>query len=116
MSSSLPTATSCVTVSAENAGDLLTALRQVPDPRPGGARLHPTGYVLAVLLASLACAGFESFLGSAQWAAAGDPELLLALGAARDPLSGAVTAPSESTLRRMACRVDPVALEAVLAA
>ncbi len=116
MRPSLPTAACAVSVSADNAGDLLTALRAVPDPRPGGARRHPTGYVLAVLVASFACAGFESFLGSAQWAAGADPELLLALGAAPHPLSGAVTAPSEATIRRIACRVDRQALETVLAA
>ena len=116
MRPSLPTAAAAVSVSAENAGDLLTALRAVPDPRPGGGRVHPTGYVLAVLVASFACAGFESFLASAQWAAGAGRELLLALGAAPDPLSGAVTAPSEATLRRIAGRVDGEALETVLAA
>ena len=115
MRPSLPTAAAAVSVSAENAGDLLTALRQVPDPRPGGARVHPTGYVLGVLVAAFACAGFESFLGSAQWAAAADRELLLALGATPDPLTGAVTPPSEATIRRVACRVDRQALETVLA-
>lgn len=116
MRPSLPTAARVVPVSAQNAGDLLAALRQVPDPRPGGARVHPTAYVLAVLVGSFACAGFESFLGAAQWAAGADPELLLALGAAPDPLSGAVTPPSEATIRRIACRVDREALENVLAA
>lgn len=116
MRPSLPTAAAVVPVSVENASDLLTALRQVPDPRPGGARVHPTAYVLAVLVASFACAGFESFLASAQWAAAADRELLLALGAAPDPLTGAVLAPSEATIRRVTCRVDRQALETVLSA
>lgn len=116
MRPSLPTAAAVVPVSVQNAGDLLTALRQVPDPRPGGARVHPTAYVLAVLVGAYACAGFESFLAAEQWAAAADRELLLALGAAPDPLSGAVTAPSEATIRRIAGRVDRAALEAVLAA
>lgn len=115
MRPSLPTAVRAVPVSAENAGDLLTALGQVPDPRPGGGRLHPTGYVLAVLVGAYACAGFESYLAAAQWAAAADRELLLALGAAPDPLSGAVVAPSEATIRRIACRVDRQALDRVLA-
>jgi hypothetical protein len=113
---SLPTVGPVVPVSAENAGDLLTALGQVPDPRPGGGRVHPTGYVLAVLVASFACAGFGSYVGAAQWAAGVDRELLLALGAAPDPLTGAVTAPSEATIRRLACRIDREAVEAVLAA
>lgn len=115
MRPSLPTAARVVPVSVENAGDLLAALRQVPDPRPGGARVHPTAYVLAVLVGSFACAGFESYIAAAQWAAAADRELRLALGAAPDPLSGAVVAPSEATIRRIACRVDREALDRVLA-
>ncbi len=116
MRPSSPTAVRAVPVSAQNAGDLLTALRQVPDPRPGGARVHPTAYVLGVLVGSFACAGFESYLAAAQWAAGADRELLLALGAAPDPLSGAVVAPSEATIRRITCRVDREALDAVVAA
>ena len=116
MRPSLPTAAAAVSVSTQHASDLLTALGQVPDPRPGGARVHPTGYVLGVLVASFACAGFESFLASAQWAKGADRELLLALGATPDPLTGAVIAPSEATLRRIASRVDRQALETVLAA
>jgi hypothetical protein len=114
--SSSPTAVRAVPVSAQNVGDLLTALRQVPDPRPGGARVHPTAYVLGVLVGSFACAGFESYLAAAQWAAGADRELLLALGATPDPLSGAVVAPSEATIRRITCRVDREALDAVVAA
>jgi len=68
--------------SAASAGDLLAALRAVPDPRPGGARRHPTAFVLGVLVMSMASAGFESFTAAAQWAAVADPALLLALGAA----------------------------------
>jgi len=83
-----------VAVSVQDAGDLFAALRKVPDPRPGGARRHPTAYVLAVLVASFACAAFESFTASAQWAASADRELLLGLGALRCPLTGAVVAPS----------------------
>ncbi len=102
--------------SPEVAGDLLAALAAVPDPRPGGARRHPVAYVLGVLVAAFASAGFESFTAAAQWAAAADPTLLLALGAAPDPLTGQVRAPSEPTIRRIATRVDPEAVEAVVAA
>lgn len=42
--------TYAVAVSAKDAGDLFAALRTVPDPRPGGARRHPTAYVLGVRL------------------------------------------------------------------
>ena len=98
------------------AGDLLRALRAVPDPRPGGGRRHPRTYVLAVLVMSFACAGFESLSAAAQWAAGADRALLLALGAIPDPLTGQVHPPSEATIRRMACRVDREAVEAVIAA
>jgi len=101
---------------AGGAGDLLTAVRAVPDPRPGGARRHPTGCVLGVLVMSMASAGFESFVGAAQWAAGAGRALLLALGAVPDPLTGQVTAPSEATIRRIASTVDREALEAVVAA
>jgi len=102
-------------VSTKLAVDLLQALGAVPDPRPGGWRRHPLRFVLGVLVGSFACAGFESFVGAAQWAAAASPQLLLALGAAPDPLTGAVLAPSEATIRRVATRVDAVAFEAAVA-
>jgi len=105
-----------VPLSGEAVGSLLAALRAVPDPRRTGARRHPTGYVLAVLVAAFSCAGFASFTAAAQWAARADRDLLLSLGAAPDPLTGAVIAPSEATIRRLACRIDAQALETVLAA
>jgi len=111
-----PIAAGSVGPSRQDTGDLLIALRAVPDPRPSGARRHPTVYVLAVLVMSFACAGFASFTGAAQWAAAADPALLLALGAVPDPLTGQVTPPSEATIRRIGCRVDREAFEAVAAA
>jgi len=114
--SSSSTAAGSGVTSPAQAGDLLAALRAVPDPRPGGARRHPTVFVLGVLVMGFASAGFESLAGAAQWAAAADTSLLLALGAAPDPLTGRVRAPSEATLRRVACGVDREALEAVAAA
>jgi hypothetical protein len=71
---------------------------------------------LAVLLASFACAGFESFTAAAQWAAGADRQLLVELGAAPCPLTGQVAPPSEATIRRVAGAVDVQALEAVIAA
>ena len=49
--------------------DLLDVLGSVADPRPGGARVHPAGYVLAVMLIALATPGFASLAGAAQLAA-----------------------------------------------
>ncbi len=116
MFSSSPTRAAPGVPLGKGAGDLLAALRAVPDPRPGGARRHPTAFVLGVLVMSFASPGFESFSGAAQWAAAADPAMLLALGAAPDPLTGQVRGPSEATLRRVACAVDTAAFEAVAAA
>jgi len=116
VSQSLPTAARAVAFSPEDAGDLLAVLTAVPDPRRGGVRRHPLAYVLGVLVVAFACAGFESFVGAAQWTGGADPELLLALGAAPEPLTGAVVMPSEATIRRMATRVNAAALESVIAA
>jgi len=103
-------------VCTELAGDLLQALGTVPDPRRGGGWRHPLGYVLGVLVASFSCAGFASFAGAAQWAKAASPQLLLGLGAAPDPLTGAVRPPSEATIRRIVTSVDALAFEAAVAA
>jgi len=114
--SSSPTMAALGVSPGRGAGDLLTALRAVPDPRPGGARRHPTAFVLAVLVVSFACAGFESFAAAAQWAAGADQELLLSLGGVPDPLTGQVHPPSEATIRRVTCGIDTAAFEAVVAA
>jgi len=120
VSLSSPTATRPLEMSTgaatDRAGDLLQALGAVPDPRPGGGRRHPLAFVLGVLVMSFTCSGFGSFTGAAQWAEAASARLLLALGAAPDPLTGAVRAPSEATIRRIATRVDNEAFEAVVAA
>jgi hypothetical protein len=73
-------------------------------------------FVLGVLVVSFACSGFESFTGAAQWAASASRGLLLRLRGCPDPLTGAVRAPSESTIRRLATGVDLEAFEAVIAA
>lgn len=116
MIASLPTSTCAGGLSTEVAGDLLAMLGSVPDPRAGGGRRHPLGFVLGVLVVSFSCAGFDTFVGAAQWAGAASRDLLLALGAAPDPLTRTVRAPSEATIRRVATAVDPVAFEAAVAA
>jgi len=83
--SSSPTTAALGVPPGRGAGDLLTALRAVPDPRPGGARRHPTAFVLGVLVMSFASAGFESFSGTAQWAAAADPALAAGPGRGTGP-------------------------------
>ena len=94
--------------------DLLAVLGAVVDPRPGGARVHPAGYVLAVMVLALATPGFASLAGAAQLAASLPRSVLIRLGARPNPLSGAVRAPSEATIRRMVTALEPDALQGVL--
>ena len=116
MVTSSPIPAPAVGVSAKVSANLLAALGSLPDPRRGGPRRHPLPYVLAVLVAAFSSAGFASLSGAAQWAAAAGPGVLRALGARPDPFTGAIRAPSEATLRRMATRLDPTAFETVIAA
>ena len=116
MSPSSPMPAARVQASAEANKSLLAALAEVPDPRRGGGRRHPVVYVLGVLFAAFTCSGFDSFAAAAQWAHAADDELLLALGAAPDPLTGRVDPPSEPTIRRVITRLDRELLERALAA
>lgn len=115
MVTSCPIPVPVVGVSAKVSANLLTALESLPDPRRGGPRRHPLPYVLAVLVSAFSSVGFASLTGAAQWAAAAGPGVLRALGARPDPFTGAIHAPSEATLRRMATRLDPTAFEAVIA-
>ena len=94
--------------------DLLAVLAAVADPRPGGARVHPAGYVLAVMVIALATPGFASLVGAAQLAASWPRSVLLRLGARAHPLTGAVRAPAEATIRRMVTALEPDALQGVL--
>jgi hypothetical protein len=48
----------------------------------------------------MACAGHDEATAQAQWAADAPRWVLTALGAKPDPLTGEITAPSESALRR----------------
>jgi predicted transposase YbfD/YdcC len=93
--------------------DLLAALAAVPDPRPGGGRRHPVGYVLAVTLMAFTATGFAHLVGAAGWAAAASTEMLRRLGAKPDPLTGQIWPPSEATIRRVIDAADPDALHSV---
>ena len=97
-----------------NSADLLTMLGAVADPRPGGGRVHPAGYVLAVMVIALATPGFASLVGAAALAASWPRSVLLRLGARPHPLTGVVRAPAEATIRRMVAALEPDALQGVL--
>lgn len=99
---------------ARDSGDLLKLLAGVPDPRRGRPRVHPAGYVLAVLVIAMTTPGFASLTGAAQLAASWPRRVLLRLGARPDPLTKAVRAPAEATIRRMLTTLDPGALQGVI--
>ncbi|MGW4897131.1 ISAs1 family transposase [Kitasatospora sp. NPDC004240] len=89
---------------------LLERLAEVPDPRdPRGVR-HALSYMLA-LAATAVLAGATSLLAIRECAADVPPDVLDALGARRDPLTGCHPAPDEATIRRVLARVDGDALD-----
>lgn len=94
--------------------DLLQLLAGVADPRRGGPRVHPVGYVLAVMVIALTTPGFALLTGAAQLASSWPRGVLLRLGARPDPLTKVVRPPAEATIRRMLTAVDPGALQGVI--
>ena len=57
---------------------------------------YELGFLLGVVVAVTACAGHDEVAAQAQWAADAPGWVLTALGAKPDPLTGTVSAPSES--------------------
>lgn len=110
----MPSSSPIAAPDARTSADLLAVLDAVADPRPGGARVHPARYVLAVMVLALATPGFASLAGAAQLAASWPRSVLIRLGARPHPLTGAARAPSEATIRRMLTAVDPDDLQGVL--
>ncbi|MGH3833611.1 MAG: ISAs1 family transposase, partial [Pseudonocardiaceae bacterium] len=98
------------TVRAEY-GALGEYLGQVVDHRSRQGLRYELGFLLAVVVAATACAGHDEVTAQAQWAADAPASVLRALGAKPDPLTGAVTAPSEATLRRALAKVDTAGLQ-----
>ncbi|WP_235734677.1 ISAs1 family transposase [Nocardioides alcanivorans] len=92
--------------SIERAGDLISALSTVPDPRdPRGVRYPLPGMLAAAVCAVLA--GARSFAAIGEWALDLSEEQLDRLRLGR--------APVESTLRKLFARLDAAALDAALA-
>jgi DDE_Tnp_1-associated len=92
---------------------LLDDLATISDPRQRRGRQHPLGTVLAVAVAAV-LAGARSLAAIGEWAADAPGPVLAALGARRDPLTGAFRPPAEATVRRVLARVDPDALDQVI--
>lgn len=90
----------------ERAGDLMTALSAVPDPRARRGRRYPLAGLLAVAVSAVV-AGAKSFAAIGEWAASLSSESLAALGLQ--------AAPETSNLRKLFARIDAAALDLQLA-
>jgi len=100
----------CSPAGPEEFPGLLERLAEVPDPRdPRGVR-HALVHVLA-LAATAVLSGATSLLAISEWAADAPHDVLLALGARRDPLITRHKAPGEATIRRVLVRIDADALD-----
>jgi predicted transposase YbfD/YdcC len=94
--------------------DLWQHLDRLPDPRRRRGRRHGIAGVLAVAVCAV-LAGARSFAAIGEWAADVPHAVLAALRVRRDPLTGRHQPPTESTLRRVLTRIDPAALDALVA-
>lgn len=90
----------------ERAGDLMTALHHVPDPRDRRGVRHRLAGMLAVAVCAV-LAGARSFAAIGEWASDLNTEQVGRLGLER--------APTESTLRTLFARIDAAGLDAALA-
>ena len=92
-------------------GALVEYLDRVVDHRSRQGLRYELGFLLGVVVAATACAGHDEVAAQAQWAADAPGWVLTALGARPDPLTGTVSAPSESTLRRALANLDATDLQ-----
>lgn len=98
---------------------VITALRQmfdgVADPRkPRGVR-HQLASVLTITVLAALC-GAGNFREAGDRAAELPPDILAAAGARIDPATRARLAPSEATIRRIVCDIDPAHADALVGA
>lgn len=87
---------------------LRAAFGEVPDPRARRGQRHPLAAVLTLMTVAM-LSGARSLYAIAQWGRLQDPEVVMALGFT----SGRT--PAVSTLHEVTRRLDPTALEGVLA-
>jgi predicted transposase YbfD/YdcC len=88
---------------------LLNVLGSIPDPRDRRGVRYPLAGVLA-LAVTATLAGCRSFAAIGQWAAEATTDTLASFGLAR------MSAPDESTLRKLFARIDADALDRALGA
>jgi predicted transposase YbfD/YdcC len=99
----------------EQSAVLLPYLAQVPDPRDRRGLRHELVGILAVAVCAV-LAGARSFTAIGEWATDAPSQVLRSLGMRPDPLTGAVAAPDEATVRRVLTAIDADALDAAVGA
>src|SRR5438105_4097905 len=87
---------------------LRVAFAEVPDPRSRQGQRHPLPAVLTLMTVAM-LSGARSLYAIAQWGRLQPPAVVVALG------FGTGRTPAVSTLHEVTRRLDPTALEAVLA-
>lgn len=94
-------------MSPARAGNLLTMLSQVPDPRGRKGRRHPLSAMLAAVVCGLLC-GARGYVGLVEWLHDLPVDFWHFLGFTRRP-------PKQDCFRDLLMRLDPAALDRVLA-
>jgi predicted transposase YbfD/YdcC len=94
---------------------LVECFEQVPDPRDRRGRVHPLPVVLS-LAACATVAGHGRPTEIGEWCRDASQDLLAALGARFDALSGRYLAPGKDTVTRVLARIDPDILDCTLCA
>jgi predicted transposase YbfD/YdcC len=87
----------------------------VPDPRDRRGVRHRLTSLLSVAVCAV-LAGAKSLTAIGEWAADAPAEVLVRLGVRTDPLTAAVFAPDESTVRKVLAHIDGDALDAAVGA
>lgn len=98
-------------LSAQHMESLPAFFEQIPDPRRAAGRRHPLRAVLAISAAAILC-GARGYKAISDWAQALSPRARARFRCCYR--NGVYLVPSESILRDVLIRVDPVALDTAL--
>lgn len=99
-------------ISAQHMRALPAFFGEIPDPRRRQGRRHRLPTVLAIATAAVLC-GMRGYKAIAGWAHSLGPKALARFGCRRDN-AGQYLVPSESIIRDVLIRVDPLALDGAL--
>ena len=92
---------------------LVECFAQIPDPRDPRGRIHPLPVVLGLAACAVA-ADHSTPTQIGEWCQDAGQDLLAALGARYDALTGRYLAPGRDTVTRVLTRIDPDVLDCAL--